>query len=257
MNVAENYERQRGWRSWNQIFEKLPVAPGQVILDLGCGIGDEARELAAHGANVIGIDTSQERIQVAKARSITKCDFRCGDLRNVPKQDLSVHGIWCSFTAAYFTDFPVVLKGWRQCLAPLGWVAIIEIDDLFGHEPLSARTKELLNAYAVDAMRAGRYDFRMGAKLQNYLRQSDYDVLHAMTLPDQELSFDGSAPSGVINSWRSRFERMKLLQEFCGSEFNRVRDEVLACLTRPDHFSTARVVACIARKSSALLSTRG
>jgi len=58
MNVAENYERQRGWRSWNQIFEKLPVAPGQVILDLGCGIGDEARELAAHGANVIGIDTS-------------------------------------------------------------------------------------------------------------------------------------------------------------------------------------------------------
>ena len=246
MGLAEDYKQQFGWRSWNQIFQKLPLAPGQIILDLGCGVGDQARELAARGANVIGVDMNQEFIDVARSRDLANCEFRCGDLRNLPELGMIVHGIWCSFTAAYLMDLPAVLKRWHRDLAPAGWIAITEIDNLFGHEPLGAQAKYLLDAYAQDAVAAHRYDFRMGAKLQEYLSESGYDVSHVLTLPDEELSFNGQAPPGVIDAWRTRFDRMKLLRDFCGSEFDDVRDEFLACLARTDHFSTARVVACIA-----------
>ena len=55
MGLSEEYRQQFAWRPWNQIFETLPLASGQVILDLDCGVGDQARELAARGASVIGI----------------------------------------------------------------------------------------------------------------------------------------------------------------------------------------------------------
>lgn len=37
----------------------------------------------------------------------------------------------------------------------------MEIDDLFGHEPLSKRTRFLLEDYVRDAFRAARYNFNM------------------------------------------------------------------------------------------------
>jgi ubiquinone/menaquinone biosynthesis C-methylase UbiE len=252
MGLSEEYRRQFAWRSWNQIFEKLPLAAGQVVLDLGCGVGDQARELAARGASIIGIDMNQELIDAARSQRLSNCEFRCGDLRNLHSLDMAVDGIWCSFTAAYFRDLPSLLKRWRQDLHPAGWIAITEVDNLFGHEPLSARTEYLLHAYAEDTMAAGRYDFRMGAKIGAYLSQSGYEVSQTLTLPDQELSFDGRSGAAVIQAWQARFDRMKLLQEFCGSEFAAVRDEFVACLTRADHFATARVVACIANKGTCI-----
>jgi hypothetical protein len=59
-------------------------------------------------------------------------------------------------------------------LKPEGWTAVTEIDDLFGHEPLSARTKALLGAYCDDALVTGRYDFRAGRKLKSCLERSGF-----------------------------------------------------------------------------------
>ena len=69
------------------------------------------------------------------------------------------------------------------------------------------------------------------------------------TVPDYELSFRGPATPEVVVAWQKRFERMTLLQKFCASEFENVREELLSCLTRPEHLSTARVVSCIASKT--------
>ncbi len=37
--------------------------------------------------------------------------------------------------------------------------------------------------------------------------------------------------------WRTRFERMKRLRDFCGPDFEQVQEEFLDCLTRADHES--------------------
>ena len=249
MTLAAEYRQQFGWRSWNLIFQQLPLRWGQTVLDMGCGIGDQARELGARGCKVIGLDANEELINEATAAKPINCEFRTCDLRDLPELGIRADGIWCSFAAAYFTNLSELLRQWAQFLETDGWTAITEIDNLFGHEPLSIRTRSLLQDYADDALAGDRYDFRMGGKLQEHLTQAGFAVSRVLTLPDKELSFRGPAAPEVVVAWQKRFERMTLLRKFCASEFENVREEFLSCLTRPDHLSTAKVVSCIATKT--------
>src|SRR3989304_889131 len=69
-----------------------------------------------------------------------------------------------------------------------------------------------------------------------------------LTLQDQELSFGGPARAEVVHAWRTRFDRMRLLRNFCGTNFEQVREEFLGCLMRADHSSVAKVYCCSATK---------
>ncbi|HEX5718554.1 MAG TPA: class I SAM-dependent methyltransferase [Thermoanaerobaculia bacterium] len=245
MSLSDNYKRQRGWRDWPRIFDALPALQGQTVLDLGCGVGDQAAELVTRGARVIGVDMNEELLREAQSRHLANADFRWGDLREPLDLGVELDGVWCSFMAAYFPDLPAALASWTSRLRPGGWVALTEIDDFFGHEPLGARTKSLFGAYARDALAAKRYDFYMGRKLRAYLEQAGFTVSTALTLEDQELAFEGPARSEVVEAWRNRLDRMKLLQELCGPDFEQLREEFLGCLTQAGHRSTASIYCCI------------
>lgn len=248
MSLSADYKRQFAWRSWSTILDALHPIAGQTVLDLGCGVGDQAAELAARGARVIGVDMNEELLDEARSRGIPDATFLKGDLRALPDLGVAVDGIWCSFTAAYFPDLQPTLATWGKHLRLGGWIALTEIDDLFGHEPLSARSRSLLEAYARDALAAGRYDFHMGRKLLEHLERSGFTVSKVLMLEDQELSFKGPAPPEVLDAWRSRLDRMKLLRDLCGAEFEQVREELLGCLAHPDHRSVAKVDCCIATR---------
>ena len=248
MSLSTDYKRQFLWRPWPTIFDALPPLQGRTVLDLGCGVGDQAAALAARGARVIGIDGNEELLREAQTRQIPNAEFQLADLHALPDLGIVVDGIWCSFAAAYFPDLAEILAAWSRRLRPGGWITLTEIDDLFGHEPLSARTKALFEAYAQDALAAGRYDFHMGRKLRDHLEQSGFTVSKVLMLEDQELSFSGPAPPEVVEAWRNRFDRMTLLRDFCGSDFEPVREEFLGCLRRADHRSTAKVHCCIASR---------
>jgi ubiquinone/menaquinone biosynthesis C-methylase UbiE len=249
MTLADEYKRQYAWRDWPSVFRALPTLERQTIFDLGCGVGDLAAALVVRGARAIGFDLNEELLHEARSRQLQGTEFRAADLRSFAAPVESADGLWCSFTAAYFPDFTTVLAHWAKSLKRGGWIALTEIDDLFGHEPLSEQTKELLSAYADDACAAGRYDFRMGRKLKDYLERCGFKVANLLELQDHELSFTGPARPDVLDSWRARLDRMRLLHDFCGSHINRVRDEFVGCLTRPNHESTAKVICCIASKT--------
>ena len=247
MSLADEYKRQFGWRCWSSIFDALPPLHGQTIVDLGCGVGDQAAEMVARGARVIGIDMNEELLREAQSRQLPDAEFRMGDLRTALDLGVAVDGLWCSFAAAYFPNLPAALASWASHLKPGGWAALTEVDDLFGHEPLSARTKALFEGFARDALVAG-YDLHMGRKLREYLEQIGFRVSRMLTLQDQELSFGGPARAEVVHAWRARFDRMRLLRNFCGASFEQVREEFLGCLMRADHRSVAKVYCCIATK---------
>lgn len=246
MSLTNDYERQFAWRDWPGIFAALPPLRDQTVVDLGCGIGDQAAELVARGAQVIGVDMNEEFVRVAQSRQLPNARFHQADLCSPLDLGTVADGLWCSFTAAYFIELPVALSLWANQLRSGGWVALTEIDNLFGHEPLGTRTRALLEAYATDAFRAKRYDFHMGRKLRGHLEESGFTITKLLTFGDRELSFDGPAQPAVIDAWRSRFDRMQLLRDFCGAEFNKVREEFLACLSHVDHRSLAKVYCCIA-----------
>ena len=247
VTLIEDYARQHRWRAWPIIFDALPITVGQLVLDLGCGIGDVSSELSKLGARVIGVDGNEEVVEHARARGIENAEFRVAELRSFADATLQVDGIWSSFTAAYFTVLESTLGAWKKNLRSGGWICIVEIDNLFGHHPLPARVENLLEAYSRDSLEKGRYDFLAGRKLADCLQRAGFAICKSFTVPDAELSFVGAAPPEVIAAWQTRFGRMRLLQEFCGNDFQFVLDEFLKCLSREDHWSSAKVQCCIAR----------
>lgn len=50
-------------------YELLALRPGDRVADVGCGLGTAARELAALGARVIGLDASEAMVAEARRRS--------------------------------------------------------------------------------------------------------------------------------------------------------------------------------------------
>src|SRR5262249_48432550 len=69
------------WKFGAQLVEVLAPQPGEKILDLGCGTGALTAQIAAAGAQVIGIDSSPEMIEQAR-RSFPELSFHVADARS-------------------------------------------------------------------------------------------------------------------------------------------------------------------------------
>lgn len=248
MNLSDEYRRQFAWRSWSTILDALPSLSGRAVLDVGCAVGDLAALLAERGARVIGVDLNEDLLATARARGIPNARFVLADLRERIEVGEPIDLVWSSFSAAYFRQLDRALGDWCAALKPDGILAITEIDDFFAHRPLDPRTRDSLARYVADSLAAGRYDFRMGRKLKGHAENAGFTVLREFDVEDREFSFVGPADPEVITAWQTRFERMKLLEQFCGSDFPRIRDDFLACLAREDHRSDCRVVTVLAQR---------
>jgi SAM-dependent methyltransferase len=246
MTLSDEYKRQFEWRSWGTILDALPALRGRTVLDLGCGLGDQTAALASRGARVLGVDRDEALLAIARSAETPSAQFQVGDIRNLSGIGTAVDGIWCSFAAAYIPDLSPTLTHWRRHLKPGGWIALTEIDELFGHEPLDDDTRTLLAEFASDALVANRHDFQMGRKLMSHLERSGFTISTVFTLPDSELSFHGPADPEVFRAWQLRLQRMKRLQEFCGTAFERVCRNLLGALAHPEHRASAKVYAVIA-----------
>jgi trans-aconitate methyltransferase len=60
------------------LLELLAPQPGQLILDLGCGSGELTQQIAAAGAEVVGLDSSAAMLAKARAQ-FPALDFRLAD----------------------------------------------------------------------------------------------------------------------------------------------------------------------------------
>ena len=66
------------------VLELLQPQPGERILDLGCGDGALTEKLVALGAQVVGVDNSEEMIAAARRRGL---DARIADAKALPFED--------------------------------------------------------------------------------------------------------------------------------------------------------------------------
>ena len=69
------------------LVRHLELAPGHRVLDVPCGLGRHALELASRGYGVTGLDLSEESIDAARAEAKARqlsLDFRITDMRDLP-----------------------------------------------------------------------------------------------------------------------------------------------------------------------------
>lgn len=243
MSLVAEYRRQFAWRDWKQALLLCPISSGQRILDLGCGPGDISAELFRRGALVTGVDRNAELLAAAK-ELCPECTFEKQDLNFLQLASETFDGLWCSFAAAYFTEFSRTVSCWMPFLKRNAWICVVDIDDLLAHEPLSERTQQRIGKFYEEALKEGRHDFLVGRKIENALRDGGFRVT-TTDLKDKELSFNGSASSAVIQAWIDRLNRMGGLKTFLKDEFVSFRDEFIECLASADHRSRCRVVCCV------------
>jgi len=114
---------------------------GGRIVEVGCGPGQVARYLAAHGATVEGLDLSPAMIDEARA-SHPEIVFRVGDIFALPYETASIRGI-VAFYAIVHLRTEELLAPFRELhrvLVPGGLAAVafhvgtetVHVDELFG-----------------------------------------------------------------------------------------------------------------------------
>lgn len=149
--------------------------------------------------------------------------------------------MWASFVAAYFADLRRFVKGLASCLAPGGWLALVEVDDLLGHEPREPKLAAELATFYAWARDHGGYGFTHGARLAHAMRAARLRVVYTEALADAELSFVGPAPAEVLDAWRERLLRMRSLASYFGPRREAVVDAILRALRCSQHRSLCEV----------------
>lgn len=96
---------------------------GLRVLDLGCGGGFVAEELARRGAKVVGIDPALPLLSVARkhaADSGLSIDYREGSGERIPAQDQEFDVVICVDVLEHVADLPLVLAEIGRVLKPDG-----------------------------------------------------------------------------------------------------------------------------------------
>jgi 2-polyprenyl-6-hydroxyphenyl methylase/3-demethylubiquinone-9 3-methyltransferase len=96
---------------------------GQVVIDVGCGGGLVAEEIARLGAAVIGIDPSAASIATAQAhaaRSGLAIDYRIGSGERLPAGDACADVVYCVDVLEHVPDLDAVIGETARVLKPGG-----------------------------------------------------------------------------------------------------------------------------------------
>jgi ubiquinone/menaquinone biosynthesis C-methylase UbiE len=110
-------QRQQVWREIDSIFQ-----PGDRVLDLGCGIGDDAVHLAARDVEVVGIDSAPEMVEIARTRGIHAGRLAIEDLAWI---DGHFDGVLSNFGALNcVADLKCVSRDLARLMGPQGKLAL-------------------------------------------------------------------------------------------------------------------------------------
>jgi demethylmenaquinone methyltransferase/2-methoxy-6-polyprenyl-1,4-benzoquinol methylase len=117
--------------------QALGLKPGETVLELGFGTGNETIDLAGlvgAGGAVAGIDISSGMLAVAQrkvaaANVAAPVDLRVADARSLPFNDASFDAVYTSFTLELFPadDIPVVLAEAKRVLKPGGRIGVVSM----------------------------------------------------------------------------------------------------------------------------------
>ncbi len=106
------------WEKAHGVVELLAAKPGERILDLGCGTGTLTSDIAASGAQVVGVDRSAEMITAAR-KKFPAIEFEVCDARKLRFSD-EFDAVFSNAALHWIPEAEQVVAGIARALRPGG-----------------------------------------------------------------------------------------------------------------------------------------
>lgn len=199
--AAETYERffvPALFGQWPpRVIEMAGVAPGQRVLDVGCGTGVLARaasDLVGPAGRVVGVDPNAGMLEVAR-RSPEVVEWVPGSAEDLPFPNGSFDHVVSLFAAMFFRDRARAMEEMARVVVHGGSVTVVtwaELDTAPGYAAMASLFDDLFGPSAARAVTA---PFSLGRvpELQALLEEATSHV--------QVRSVSGEARFASIDSW--------------------------------------------------------
>ncbi len=124
----------------------------------------------------------------------------------------------------------------------------MEVDDLFGHEPLASPWAALVERYYCRSLEEGVYRFRSHDHVHQVLSRRGWRIEVDRELEDDEFCFAGPADADLADAWKTRLDFMmpRFLERF-GTDASGFDLAFLQCLSSEQHRSQSFVWFILAR----------
>jgi ubiquinone/menaquinone biosynthesis C-methylase UbiE len=123
----------RGHQATAELAQLLSPQAGQLLLDLGCGIGGPGRWLAAErGCQVVGIDLTEVYCRTARdlsaqVRLERQTRFLCADALQLPFAEASFDLVWTQHAAMNIADKARLYREVARVLKPGGRFGLYDV----------------------------------------------------------------------------------------------------------------------------------
>jgi demethylmenaquinone methyltransferase/2-methoxy-6-polyprenyl-1,4-benzoquinol methylase len=133
--LPSHYERMGALLSFGQdprwraaLVDAIDPGPGQRILDVATGTGLVARALARRGAEVVGLDQSEQMLAGARARLSDgpEITFVQGEAERLPFEDASFDALTFTYLLRYVDDRAATMAELARVLKPGGRIGMVE-----------------------------------------------------------------------------------------------------------------------------------
>jgi ubiquinone/menaquinone biosynthesis C-methylase UbiE len=145
------------------------VAAGQRVVDIGCAVGTTTEiiaDLVAPNGEVVGIDTSEQRLAAARTSSMrASVGYRLGAAESLPAHDGEFDTAWCRFLLEYLPKPELAVAEMCRVVRAGGTVCVADLDgNGIWTDPLDDKLEQE-RAAAVETLGRTGFDPRVGRRL--------------------------------------------------------------------------------------------
>ena len=166
----------------NKALERLGIASGEVVLEIGFGTGHclmQIAEAVGKEGRVSGVDLSPGMLEVsqrrlARAGLLDRVLLSCGDAADLPYADEEFDAAFMSFTLELFDtpEIPIVLSEIKRVLKPNGRLGVVSLSREDG-------TSLMLRLYEWMHQRMPQYIDCRPIYVEQALKEAGFHVVHS------------------------------------------------------------------------------
>lgn len=218
--VAERIERiyqtPDAIKQRTRTLEALAPRGGEKVLDVGCGPGLLAREMALLVGSeglVVGLDSSPDMLSLAEERCghLSQVELHFGEAEKLGEEDESFDAVTCAQVLLYVADVERALAEMYRVLKPGGRLAIIETD---WRGTVLSSSDHALTRQVLDAWDAAVASPNLPVRLRPLLRAAGFAVPRIEAIPILNTSYTrGNFSAGMVQQFAAYAAAHKVIDQ--------------------------------------------